>query len=232
MKGECALCKNTRNLERSHVIPNAAFKKIKRSMSGKAIVSDDEHSWVQYSSESWWEYMLCGDCEDRFSDYEKYFTEVLRGSRRAKHKINKYGMTFVDLDHRVSKLFLQSLLWRAAVSRQTKFQKVVLHPTWAEEFRQSLYAEKPLSQLKYGCKILKLNDPTLGGFSMENLDQIVISPIPRVTGQRMSFLFLLEGYLFEFFCPSVPFSRSKERGVYRNKKVFFVPFQAICQSRR
>jgi hypothetical protein len=229
MENSCALCRQVKVLEKSHVIPNAAFKKIKRSLQGKSIVmTDDDHTWIQHSSESWWEYLLCGECEDLIAKHESYFFDNIRRNRPNRRETCKEGLTLKGINYRNIKLFLESLIWRAGVSRQSHFDKVVLHPSWLEELRTSLHNERPLGQFKYGCKVSKLNDPTPGGFSLESLDELIISPIPRIAKRTVSYLFILEGFLLEFFCPSIPFARSRDYGVFRNTNIFFIPYQPIC----
>ncbi|MFC6669449.1 hypothetical protein [Marinobacterium aestuariivivens] len=80
--GKCALCLRTRQLEKSHIIPNSAFKPIKRGLNGKVIaVTGDKDTWVKYTNESWWEYLLCSDCEDIFEKYETYSLGILRNDK-------------------------------------------------------------------------------------------------------------------------------------------------------
>lgn len=229
MESSCALCRQVKVLKKSHVIPNAAFKKIKRSLHGKSIVmTDDDHTPIQYSSESWWEYLLCGECEDLISRHERYFFDAIRRNKPQRREIHSQGLTLKDISYHNIKLFLESLIWRAGVSSQDHFHKVVLHPTWLEDLRTSLHSERPLSQYKYGCKISKLNDPTPGGFSRDSLDQLVISPIQRIKKSTVSYLFVIEGFLLEFFCPAIPFSRSRDYGIIRKTNNCFIPYQPIC----
>jgi hypothetical protein len=66
---ECALCRTTGELKRSHIIPNSFFKAMKKD--GKLVRFDfDEQSQVRLSIESWWEYLLCAECEARLGVLE------------------------------------------------------------------------------------------------------------------------------------------------------------------
>jgi len=230
MKGICGLCYNPDVLEKSHIIPNAAFKKIKRSLKGKGIVLvNDEDTYVQYSQESWWEYLLCGECEDKFSKYEKYFFEAIRGRKPIKKNMHSRGVTYTGIDYPKFRIFLASLLWRAAVAKHDRFSKVILKDQWLEELRDSLNNEVPLGKSRFGCRLYKLHDSTVGGFDVKSLKQLVIEPICRIEKRLVSFMFIMEGVAIEYFCPAIPHKDFKTPGIFQDKNIYFMPFQEICK---
>ena len=230
----CALCVELKALRRSHIIPNAVFRRIKQGQdSGQLIQLDDsEHAPVQYSQESWWEYLLCAECEQTISEQDEYSLALLRGSDRSKIFRHADGVTFRAHDYRRFKLFLTSILWRAAVSKQPCFSKVILPDNIKEEARVSLRNGKALGPLRLGCKLFRLTDTTSkadGGFSAENLEQLVTSPILRLHNRRPyhTFLFLFEGFLLEYFVRAIPYKQAHERGVHKDSPTFFVPHRDI-----
>lgn len=229
----CKLCREPEELMRSHILPDALFRSIKRQNSGKLISFDDsKDTSVKYSSESWWEYLFCFDCEGIISDYEKYGLETLRGIPKNMVHSNSRGITIQNVDYVKFKLFATSLLWRAAVSDLDAFAKVVLPDSLAEEARSSLISAKPLSPFKLGCKIVRLFDQTSeseGGFSEAEMKQLIISPIPRIRSRYVSFIFVIEGYLLEFFVPSIPLNESGRQGVLKNSKVLYIPNKNIFE---
>lgn len=232
--GVCALCVEPKTLRKSHIIPNAVFRRIKQDHnSGQLIQLDDsDHAPVQHSQESWWEYLLCADCERIIGENEKYGLALLRGSDRSRINRHARGVTFRAHDYSLFKLFLTSLLWRAAVSKQPHFSKVRLPDDCQEEARMSLLNGKALGPLRLGCKLLRLIDnisETDGGFSSKSLEQLVISPIPRLHEGRSyyTFLFLLEGFLLEYFVRAIPHKQAHERGVHRESPALFVPNKSI-----
>ncbi len=230
MKGICALCNNSRTLEKSHIIPNASFKKIKQSLNGKSIIlNDDKYTWIQYSQESWWEYLLCGKCEDKISTYEKYFFESIRGRNGIKKNEHSRGITYTGIDYHKFRLFLVSLLWRAAVAKNSFFSKVILVDKWLEELRNSLNNEKPPGKSKFGCRLYKLYDSTINGFDIKSLEQLVIAPISRIEKRVDCFMFIIEGIVIEYYCPAILYSDFKKPGVFQNNNVYFIPFQEICE---
>jgi len=229
----CALCCQSKELKRSHILPDALFRSIKRKSSGKLISFDDsENKPVGYSIESWWQYLLCCDCESIVSDYEKYGLETLRRMPKTPAHVQNSGITLKSVNYGKVKLFVTSLLWRAAVSDLNAFAKVILPESLAEEARISLRYGKPLNPLKLGCKIVRLFDPTpesKGGFSEKDINQLIISPIPRMRSRYVSFIFVIEGYLLEFFVPSMPHNESSQHGVLKKAKVLYVPNKSIFE---
>jgi hypothetical protein len=85
--------------------------------------------------------------------------------------------------------------------------------------------------LRLGVKLSRLIDYTSaanGGFSAESLEQFIISPIPRLyDGAYYTFLFLIEGFLLEYFVRAIPFKRSQEKGVHKKSPTLFVPHRSI-----
>ena len=100
---------------------------------------------------------------------------------------------------------------------------------WLEELRNSLNNEKPLGKSKFGCRLYKLYDPTVGGFDIKSLEQLVIAPIPRIKKRVISFMFIMEGIVIEYYCPAIPYSDFKKPGIFQNNNVYFMPFQEICK---
>ena len=232
-KSTCRLCREVKELRRSHILPDALFRSIKRQNSGKLISFDDsKYTSVKYSSESWWEYLLCSDCEGIISGYEKYGLEVLRGIPKNMGQSQSSGLTMRNVNYPKFKLFATSLLWRAAVSDHDAFTKVVLPYSLTEEARSSLIFGRPLGAFKLGCKIARLFDQTLeseGGFSNTDIKQLIISPISRIRSRYVSFIFVIEGYLLEFFAPSIPLNESTRQGFLKNAKVLYVPNKNIFE---
>jgi len=229
----CALCCKSGELQRSHILPDALFRSIKREHSGKLVRFDDlKNTPVEHSIESWWQYLLCGGCEAIISGYEKYGLEILRRTPKGAVYGGGGGITLTTINYATLKLFVTSLLWRGAISDLDVFAKVVLPVQLAEEARRSLFSGKPLSALKLGCKIVRLFDPTPeshGGFTDRDLKQLIISPIPRIRSRYVSYIFVIEGYLLEFFVPFIPHSESDQQGILKKSVVLYIPDKSIFE---
>lgn len=231
--GVCALCLNEKCLKISHIIPNAVFKKIKRaSGSGQLIKFDDaKNSIVERSQESWGERLLCEECESKIGKYEQYGLSLLRERRAPLVEDHPKGLLFLNHDYSKFKLFLTSLIWRSAVSKQYVFSVVFLSPAVQEEARLSLLKEKAMGFRRLGCSLSRLIDETgeaRGGFSQESLSEIIVPPIPRIkNGGMYTYLFVMEGFLIEFFVPHVPFRISSGLGIFKKSPNLFIPNESI-----
>jgi len=232
--GICPLCLRNENLQNSHIIPNAVFRKVKHKQgSGQLIHIDDSHdTYIKHSQDSWSEYLLCASCEQIISAYERYGIGLLRSGVTRKSGARTRHIELGSHEFARFKLFLTSILWRAAMSRQPQFAKVQLPVDLAEKARLSILNARALRPLMLGRKLWRLTD-TKGshdsGFSDESLTSLIVSPIPRLHDKRAFYtmLFVFEGYLFEFFVKSVPFREANSLGVHRDAPTLFVPYRCI-----
>lgn len=232
-QGSCALCLQRREIHKSHVIPNSIFRRVKRRYAGRLISLDDSETGpVQYTADSWCDYLLCADCEGWLSVHEKVSIETLRGSPNGIAHWHADGVTFNGFCYQALKLFFTSLLWRAAVSSLDQYSKVILPPVIAEELRSSLYSAIALPPSQLGCRLVALYDPTPeddGGFSAESIKEFVLSPIPRVQGRCVSFIYVFEGYMLEIYVPRIPPKVRAQHGVLKRNRVWYVPKLSIFE---
>lgn len=217
----CKLCLKDRTLRRSHVIPNGIFKRIFRENDGKAIsFSDDKSTWIEYSSDSWWEPLLCEECEDRINrNYEQYALAALRNSLRSVSvRKTGQGVVFSSIDSDRLQLFVTSMMWRAAVSTLPVYSKVYLPPVWEGEIRNCLLKERKIRSSLVSIRVFRLSDKTPGGFSLESLKSVIMSPIFRDHGRNVSFCFIVEGFLLEVFVPGLKLSERNRPGVIKTSQ--------------
>lgn len=202
--GKCALCLETKELRRSHAIPDSIFKRISRKNNGQAIsFNDDDSSPVDYSSDSWWEYQLCGNCEQHLNtSYEQYSLSAIRGGKGSvlKHDL---GVTFRKVDTLVFHLFFLSIFWRAANSKNDAYQKVYIPEPWNNDIRIHLLQKSRVPLRFITVKISRLIDKSAGeGFSLEILKNVIVSPFFRnLSNGKFSFCFIFEGFFIEIFVP-------------------------------
>lgn len=230
MTDSCRLCFQVRGLCRSHIIPNAFFRRIKQRDAGKAIRFDDSRaSLIEHTSESWSEYLLCRDCEQRFSALDKYGVEMLRAARKSASN-QADGVLFEPLEYRNLKRFLTSVVWRAAVSTLPQFHQVVFPHAYADEVRKSLLSEQALAPNQLACRLEILIDVTpasRGGFSADNLGQLIPSPRAKLRSGRASFLFVLDAFLIKVFAPNAPHKEWRRLGMLKDQAKLYVPSRNI-----
>lgn len=97
----CSLCYEPKELRKSHVIPKFIANWIKKtSKTGK--FRDLDYKRLQDSPKL---YLLCRDCENKLSEYEKYFAELIF------HPTVNY--TSKDVEYNIKLLnFIVSISWR------------------------------------------------------------------------------------------------------------------------
>ena len=100
---KCALCSIEADLELSHIVPKMVMKTLKKTAVGKIRNLENPNVPAQDSEKH---YMLCGACEDLFSEKETYFANTFFHPYIKKEK-NKY-----DYDSRLY-YFLTSVSWRS-----------------------------------------------------------------------------------------------------------------------
>lgn len=113
----CKLCLREKQLVRSHIVPNFAYKPL-RNGKGQIFVLSRKKRVVQTGH---FEKLLCSDCETVLSRYESEFAKdwmqpILADSNRLLAATIS-GVLFVGVSDWIKfKLFHLSVFWRAAVS--------------------------------------------------------------------------------------------------------------------
>lgn len=148
----CALCKNDKELRKSHIIPEFLFKSCYDMKHRFVKLSLDENTPQGYVQQGMREKLLCDECEEKLSYYEKYASELFLGKivinwERLIESENYFRLH--GLDYKRLKIFGLSIVWRAGVSTHPMFKNVNLGPH-EEELRLLLYNEDPGHPQKYG----------------------------------------------------------------------------------
>jgi len=92
----CKLCDNFRKIEDSHVIPNFIHKWTKKtSYTGNVRTSDLPNKVDQGGYK---EYMLCSQCEQLFSTWEKYFAEIHFKPCIIENRVNNYDISLESIN--------------------------------------------------------------------------------------------------------------------------------------
>lgn len=100
---KCALCGEETELELSHIVPKMVIRTLKKTALGNIRSAENPNVPIQDSEKH---YMLCGNCEDLFSEKETYFANHLFHAYLKKEK-SKF-----DYDSRLF-YFLTSVSWRS-----------------------------------------------------------------------------------------------------------------------
>ncbi|MEQ6889187.1 hypothetical protein ABE957_10930 [Halomonas sp. CS7] len=226
----CKLCRSGTDIKKSHAIADSVFKRIFRVNSGKAIAFSRDEEDVYYSSDSWWDNQLCGECEDRLNEkYERYSLQVLRAQKGVFNR-SEHRLIFSDVNLHKLNMFLLSIFWRAANSGHVAYKNVVILDGDNEYLREALLSDRQVPISRISVKIERLIDKTReGGFSLKQLKDIVISPFCRIYGadktKHISVCFVFEGFFVQVFVPGLKLKQRAAAGViHKSQRFLSVPY--------
>jgi hypothetical protein len=112
MEGICALCRQKKELQLSHIVPKFVIRHLKKTSIG-SIRGQNPNKIVQDGEKH---YMLCHKCEEVFSASEKRFADKVFYPYLKNHE------TKFDVDEKIY-YFLTSLSWRSLYLDITGFVK-------------------------------------------------------------------------------------------------------------
>lgn len=128
----CKLCRSEANLVDAHIIPESFFRAINRSGGPLQIVSNDPLIHPKRAPIGVYDQnLVCRSCEDRFAPWDSYAADLLINRRDTQFRsfLTAEGLIppatmASDVDYRNLRLFVLSLLWRAAASSHPYFAKI------------------------------------------------------------------------------------------------------------
>lgn len=229
--GYCKLCRNLTELCKSHAIPKAIFNNIFRNASGKAVaINGDLNTPIQYSSDSWEEYLLCKACETKLNrEYDSYGINLLKATFTEQK--NKSGLTFKKIDRNKLRLFFLSILWRSSVSKHPNYKNVKLDFIQSETLRTALFNNTNVPHSSFTVAVYKLESFTnIKSLNSENLRTHIMAPFVRNYQNFNSICYIFFGFFIEIFFIKLPKSILTKPGVlYGNSHIFMAPCQEILE---
>jgi hypothetical protein len=156
----CRLCQAENGLRFSHIFPEFLYKPLydekHRLIAIKAEPKPDGNKDLLQKGIR--EYLLCADCEQHLSKFERYASQVLRELPDTSREPPGAVIRVTGIDYVRFKLFQLSLLWRAGISNQASFQGIYLGPH-EQRLRQMIREENPGGPLDYGCVLIRARGP-------------------------------------------------------------------------
>jgi len=191
----CSLCKQSKGILDSHVIPEFFFKPLYDKIHRFCELTTLSGVKNRYPQKGIRQKLLCWDCEQQFSKYEDYTRRIFYGGKKLSYERVSRHLLIQGIEYTKFKLFQLSLLWRAGASELEFFKHVQLGPH-QEKIRLMLQAEDPGKAFEYGVLIILLTDE-------ENAsDQFILQPVQmKIEGFRM-FRFILGGAMWLFIVSS------------------------------
>jgi hypothetical protein len=128
----CKLCRSEATLVDAHIIPESFFRAINRGDGPLQIVSNDPSMHPKRAPVGVYDQnLVCRRCEDRFSPWDSYAADLLINRRDSEFApfLTAEGLIppatrASNVDYRNLRLFVLSLLWRAAASSHRYFSRI------------------------------------------------------------------------------------------------------------
>jgi hypothetical protein len=192
----CALCQCESPLQNSHIVPEFFYKQLYDDIHRFHVVSSDSSKSDFLKQKGVREKLLCENCEQKISRWEKYAKEAFGNGLGI--QIVRTGNIFrlSNLNYQTFRLFLLSLLWRMGVSKLEFFEDTRLGEKHQEILRKALLNGDPLEPLQYPCLIsaVQLN----GEFHRAWISQ----SMHNKSGNYHCHCIVINGILFCFFVAS------------------------------
>lgn len=179
-------------MHNSHIIPEFEFKLMYDEKHRFLVASSDSTIPEKLAQKGFREYLLCYDCEQKFSKWESYTRNVLYGNEASLEAQIGSHLVVGDIEYASFKLYLMSLIWRMGISSLPIFSPVDLGP-YEERLRMLLVANDPGEPHQFPCIVSGL---TLGGKMERNW---IIPPSKvKCDGSITAYRFAISGvhYLF------------------------------------
>lgn len=160
--GTCKLCLEEKELCKSHIIPEFAYEYVYDYSKGGRKISHYTPSLsndliVTRKQKGFREYLLCSNCENKFSKWEKYVKECFEKGLTTFAIDNEDILFKIEIDYTKFKLFFMSILWRCGIT-SVRFFKIDLGQKHTENLRNLLYNEHTGSPKQYQLLIQELVD--------------------------------------------------------------------------
>jgi hypothetical protein len=198
----CRLCEEDKPLQNSHVVPEFFYKpsydekhRIYARISGKLAHMPPLQKGLR-------EPLLCCDCEQKLSPYEKYNREILYGGVEITGSRKPNKIEFIGLNYKRVRVFYLSLLWRMSIAGH-RFWKEVDLGRHEEKVREMVLREFTGEPYDYGVYCIA---PLFDG---QLLADFILEPDFKRVHRGRFYRVILGGFLFMFYVSAV---RLQDRG--------------------
>lgn len=195
----CALCQKHRNLEDSHLIPKWAYKRLQKADAKKKEPIHVTDGSAFNSSIQTKQYLLCKECEDRFSrreDYVSRLTTAASGKLKIVQYVNRLdtpNKKLVELSDQIDTIqlsyFAASIIWRSHV-----MDRGCRLGVYSEHFRRYLLEEESFPLCAVLC--MGILEPTS---NFETPHNWVTEPSSLRAGPLWLHSFMICGLIFRCF---------------------------------
>lgn len=188
----CALCHQPKVLKNSHIIPEFLYSSIYDEIHRFHVLSvlPDQNNSIEQKGLR--EFLLCGDCEQKLSVWERYASLVLAGGIELTYRREGNIVHISGLNYEQFRLFQLSVIWRAGLSTLQFFENVQLFHH-LEVLRKLLIAGNPGIPNRYGCLMFGIK------FENKAFTQIIMQPGKIKLLGHTAYRFIFGGFMWVFF---------------------------------
>ena len=146
----CRLCRENRDLRKSHIIPEFLYKPIYDSKHRLPMFRSGRGTKGKPRQKGIREKLLCEGCEQQLSRNEKYWHGVLFGGTEIYVQSFQDRWVLSNLDYAKVRLFFLSLIWRMGVASEDEMWKNVHLGPHEEPVRKMVHSENAGEPSEYG----------------------------------------------------------------------------------
>jgi hypothetical protein len=193
----CALCQLPKILKKSHIVPEFMYQGMYDSKHRFLSISRDVSDRPRMHQKGFYEPLLCGDCEEKFSRYEGYAANVFYNNGAPSSTIEGSFITLRSVDYKKLKLFFLSLLWRFSVTtlNELKGASIGKH---SEKLRMMLKSEDPGKELEYPFLL------TAVMWQGNHIGDFIAPPMCAKLDAHHIWSFVVAGIVMSFYVSSHP----------------------------
>ncbi|UWP95986.1 hypothetical protein K3X48_03035 [Aliiroseovarius crassostreae] len=224
MKPFCQRCLVEEKIVKSHAIPNSFFRKLLRGESSGQfidITTGAEKNLISQNSGA--APLLCEKCEGWFNDcFDKPIDRIL--DNHLKKSIRHRGVQYVQGSTNCLAGFITSVLWRAAISGNKRYDAMAIDPKLAE-FLHSMLISDGTDFFTYGSFYLRRLTSGETNLPSQTFDSMIMPPgvDGGYSGKGVCWKFAGRGFMFAAIFPKL--SRTEQNSLdclSRNKSAFRV----------
>jgi len=215
----CKLCLQDRQLQNSHIIPEFFYKPAYDDKHRINVLSTLPTEKNRYAQKGIREKLLCEDCEQLISRWEKYVCDVFFGGVEIKISHDREKVVLQNIDYVKFKLFQLSILWRSSVATHRFFSMINLGHH-EEKIRRMILKNDPGEPHKYGCIMMMIIDES------KPVDSLILQPeflkyeahrLYRFTFGSMMWLYFVSSHTVYFAHKNMFMNESGEVIVFKRK---------------
>jgi len=212
----CKLCLQKKQLQNSHIVPEFFYKPCYDEKHRIYARIGSKLADIPPLQKGLRERLLCRDCEQKLSPYEKYNREVLYGGVEITVSQKGGRIEITGLDYNRIRVFQLSLLWRMSIATHQFWRSVGLGKH-EERVRKMVLNEDPGEPHQYGVYCIA---PLFDG---QLLTDFILEPDFKRNHRGRFYRVVLGGYLFMFYVSAVRMPEVGEQVFVQQDGSWIVP---------